>query len=74
MKQVFLGPWFHWVWIVGLVAVGWFAGLKRLHTIDFNPFLLVLLAIVIAIVIAVLKTSRPDQQVTRDPITDKDDE
>ena len=74
MKQIFLGPWFHWILIVGLVAVGWFAGMNRLHTIDFNPFLLVLLAIVIAIVIAVLKTSPPDRQVTRDPITDKDDE
>lgn len=74
MKQIFLGPWFHWVLIAVLIALSWFAGLKRMHTVDFNPFLLALLAIVIAIVIAVLKTSPPNRQVTRDPITDKDDE
>lgn len=74
MKQIFLGHWFHWVLIVGLVALGWFSGLNRLHVIDFNPFLLVLLAIVVAILVAVLKTSPPGRQVTRDPIEDKDDD
>lgn len=71
MKNIFLGPLLHWVIVVVLVAMGYFGGIYRSHVIQFNPFLIALLLIVVVTLLIVLKTSRPDVQVTRDPITDE---
>ena len=74
MKTVFLGPFVHWIIIVVLVALGWLAGSERFHVSQFNPFLILLLVLTVAIVMAVLWTSRPGQQVTRDPIKEHQDD
>lgn len=69
MRRLFLGKPLHWVLAIGLIALGWAAGRIRLHVTDFNLFVLLLLALSVALLGAVLLTSAPGQQVTRDPIS-----
>ena len=68
MKRVFLGPWVHWLILIVLIAAGWSTGIARLHVIEFNPFILGLIALTVGVIVLVLKTSKPGQQVTRDPV------
>ena len=73
MSRVFLGKPLHWAVLVGLIVLGWATGRARLHVIEFNTFILGLLAVTVVAVLVVLATSRPDEQVTRDPL-EPDDE
>ncbi len=68
MRNIFLGPWFHWLILIVLVTAGWWTGVARLHVIEFNPFIIGLIALTVGVIVLVLKTSKPGQQVTRDPI------
>lgn len=68
MSKIFLGKPIHWLLVALLVGAGWVAGLDRMHVREFNPFLIVLLVVTVALVLIVLRTSPTDQQVTRDPI------
>lgn len=68
MRRFFLGKPLHWALMIGLVALGWSAGLGRLHVIHFNLFVLALLALSVALLGIVLATTGPGDQVTRDPI------
>lgn len=68
MKHIFLGPVLHWALIAALVGLGWLAGTERLHVTTFNPFLILVLALTVAVLLIVLRTS--PGQVTRDPIED----
>ncbi len=70
MKNIFLGPLLHWMIIIALVGLGWIGGIFRFHVTQFNPFMIVLIAIVVLTLLIVLMTSRPEQRVTRDPISD----
>ena len=74
MKNIFTGPWLHWLIVIVLVAAGWIAGTQRLHVSEFNPFLVILIVVTVAVIVLVLKTSGPDQRVTRDPVVDQTDE
>ena len=71
MRRIFLGPLWHWLLIVVICAVGWFAGAERIHVISFNFFVICLLAASAVAVLAILATARPGAQVTRDPIEDE---
>ncbi len=68
MRQIFLGKPVHWAIIVLLVLGGWLTGRARLHVIEFNTFVICLLAVTVLVILAVLATTRPDEQVTRDPV------
>lgn len=70
MKNIFIGPWLHWGVVIVLVALGWIGGLNRWHVSQFNPFILILIALTIAVLLLVLRTSPADRRVTRDPVTD----
>jgi len=70
MKRIFLGPLLHWVIIVSLIVLGWLGGSFRSHVIQFNPFLIALLAVVVLMLLIVLMSSPTTRRVTRDPITD----
>jgi Zn-dependent protease with chaperone function len=72
MNQVFLGKPLHWLFVAVLVGGGWLLGHQRLHVIDFNLFTIVLMVVSAALVLLVLTTSRPDEQVTRDPLEHED--
>ena len=71
MNKVFLGPLVHWAIVVALVALGWVAGAHRFHVSTFNPFLILLLVVAVAVLLIVLWTSPPGRDVTRDPIADE---
>ena len=73
MKNVFLGPFLHWLVILALIGLGWFGGLNRFHASTFNPFIILLIAVVIVAVVVVVWTSPKGQQVTRDPIVEPED-
>jgi len=73
MSRIFLGKPLHWVLLILLVAGGWLVGRQRLHVIEFNLFAILLLVVSAGIIVAVLMTSRPGEQVTRDPLEPDDD-
>jgi hypothetical protein len=73
MSRIFLGKPLHWAVLVGLVILGWVTGRARLHVIEFNTFIVGLLAVTVVALLAVLATSRRGEQVTRDPL-EPDDE
>ena len=68
MGQIFLGKPVHWALIVAVIVIGWLLGHQRLHVIWFDLFTISLLAASAAIVLVILLTSRPGEQVTRDPL------
>ena len=74
MNRIFLGSPIHWLIIILLFALGWVGGILRLHVSEFNIFLILLILTTLVALLAVLGTSAPDRRVTRDAITDEDDE
>ena len=70
MKGFFLGPFVHWVLIAIVIGLGWLAGTERLHVIQFNTFIIAVLAVTLVAIVAVIRTSPTGQQVTRDPLDD----
>lgn len=68
MSRVFLGKPLHWAILALLIAAGWLTGRERLHVIEFNLFILGLLAVSVVALLIVLATSRPGERVTRDPL------
>lgn len=68
LRSVFLGKPIHWLpWpiIAGLFI--WMNAV-HLHVTRFNTFAFILLGIAAAVVAYIVFTTRPDEQVTRDPI------
>ncbi len=72
--RIFLGKPYHWAILVALVVALYFTGGEKLHVIHFNRFILILLAVAAAIVAIVLRGTKADEQVTRDPIKFSDTE
>jgi hypothetical protein len=68
VRRIFLGKLVHWLLLAVLGALGLYLGIERLHVRDFNLFAIVLFAASAAAVLFVLRTTAPDEQVTRDPI------
>lgn len=68
MSRIFLGKPLHWAVLVGLVVLGWVTRRARMHVIEFNTFILGLLAVTVVVLLTVLATTRPDERVTRDPL------
>ena len=71
MNRVFLGPVFHWLILIALIAAGWISGKMRLHVSEFNPFIIALICVTVAALVLVLKSSPPGREVTRDPVVDE---
>ena len=74
MRELFLGKPVHWGLLACAVALLWWAGLQRLHVIHFNWFLAALCIGSAESMVFILKTTGEDEQVTRDPLEDSDDE
>lgn len=68
MHQIFLGKPFHWLIVAIVCAVLWWMGETRLHTRDFNLFLLILAILAAAAVFAILASTRFGERVTREPL------
>ena len=72
MRDIFLGKPWHWALLVLIIALMWMAGLKKLHVIEFNTFLVSLIVGTTMVIILVWRTTKPGEQVTRDVL--KEDE
>ena len=69
MHEIFLGKPWHWLLVAVITALLWWAGAARLHVIEFNSFIIVLLLGGLAIVLLILRTTKEDEQITREPLT-----
>ena len=66
--RIFLGKPWHWALIIIAAALLWFCGSKRLHVIEFNIFVMALLAGTALAVLALIWFHHPGEQVTRDKL------
>jgi hypothetical protein len=68
VRRIFLGKPVHWLLLAVLIGLGAFLGDARLHVREFNIFVAGLFALSAAVVLIVLRTCAPGEQVTRDPL------
>ena len=71
MREIFLGKPLHWlIWavILGLMYV---LGALRLHTRDFNLFILIVLALAATSVLLIVLTYKRGERITRDPFEEE---
>ncbi len=68
MRKLFLGKPWHWALFCTLTGLLWWAGTAKLHVIHFNSFLLVLSLGSLALVVLVVRTTKPEEQVTREKL------
>ncbi|MEQ8506091.1 MAG: hypothetical protein RIB80_12260 [Rhodospirillales bacterium] len=74
MREVFLGKPWHWLLLIAVCVLTYAVGHVKLHVIHFNAFVISLLVGGFVLVMLLLKTTKPGEQVTRDPIVDTDDD
>ena len=77
MRDIFLGKPWHWGLVAIVTALLWWAGSNRAHVIEFNSFLVALMIGSLAVVVLILRTNKPGDQVTREvllPDKAEDDE
>lgn len=74
MRNVFLGKPWHWAMAAIVTALLWWAGGLKAHVIHFNSFLVALTIGSLVVVLLILKTNRPGEQITREPLLPDDAE
>jgi len=72
--KIFLGKPWHWALLIAASALFWFCGSRRLHVIEFNLFVIAMLAGTSLTVLAIVWLHRPGEQVTRDALVATDDD
>ena len=70
LGKIFLGKFWHWALLAIAAALLWFAGSRRLHVIEFNWFVIAMLVGTVALLLCILRFTRPGEQITRDRIVD----
>lgn len=70
MGKLFLGKWWHWLVLAIAIGLLWQAGVTKMHVINFNTFVLVLLAGTIITVLLLIKGTRRGEQITREELKD----
>lgn len=73
MREIFLGKAWHWALLAAIAALLWWAGDAKLHVIHFNTFMLSILAGSVFVILLVVRTTKPGEQVTRDKLEDGDE-
>ncbi|MEM7777554.1 MAG: hypothetical protein AAF732_18325 [Pseudomonadota bacterium] len=68
MKELFLGKVWHWAAMIAAAGLLWLCGRARLHVIEFNYFVLTLLAGTAVVVLTVIFWRKDNEQVTRDEL------
>jgi hypothetical protein len=71
MKEIFLGKplyWLIWAVVLGLLYA---LGELRLHTRDFNLFILIVLALAAVSVFVIVSTYKKGERVTREPFEEE---
>ncbi len=72
MNQIFLGKLSHWLLLVASVAILYGMGMRHLHVRAFPVFVLLVLALVVAVQLWVVLGYKPGDAITREPIKDAD--
>ena len=70
LGKIFLGKLWHWLLLAIATVLLWYAGSSRLHVIEFNWFIIAMLAGTVAVLLCILRFTRPGEQITRDRIVD----
>jgi hypothetical protein len=70
MSRIFLGKPVHWLIVAGIALVMYWMGTNKVHTRDFNFFLVTLFLSTMVAVIALWLTTAKGDQVTREPFED----
>jgi hypothetical protein len=68
LNRIFLGRFWHWLLLAIATTLLWFCGSKRLHVIEFNWFIIAMLAGTTAMLLAIVRFHREGEQVTRDKL------
>ena len=71
MRKIFLGKPLHWVIWAVILGLMYVLGALRLHTRDFNLFILIVLALAAASVLVILLTYKKGARITRDPFEEE---
>jgi len=71
--KIFLGKAWHWLLLIVVSGLLWFCGTQKLHVIEFNIFVLAMLAGTAVAVLIILSFHRSGEQVTRDVLIESDD-
>ena len=74
MRDFFLGKPWHWLLLILIFGATWAMGEWKMHVIRFNPFILSILIGAVVVILLVVKTTKRDDPVTRDPLPDVDDD
>lgn len=69
---IFLGKPWHWALLMVAASLLWLCGSKRLHVIEFNLFIIVMLLGVTASLFALVFFHRDGERITRDPLVPHD--
>ena len=70
MNKIFLGKAWHWAMIVIAAALLWLCGSNRLHVIEFNMFIIAMIAGTATAVAIVILLHKTGEQVTRDVLVE----
>lgn len=73
IRDILLGKFWHWALLVVAATLLWLAGRERLHVIEFNYFVLGVLAGTALTVLLIIAFHTPGERVTRDEIPPSDD-
>ena len=75
MREIFLGKPWHWALLAIIIALLWWAGSAKAHVIQFNSFLIALGLGSLAVIMLILKTTKPGERITREHLDpDAEDE
>ena len=72
--KVFLGKFWHWLLVIVVSALFWFCGTQRLHVIEFNVFVMAMIAGTTFVVGSIVLFHVPGEQITRDELVPADDD
>lgn len=72
MRHIFIGPARFWAIWIGVLAVLWLAGRAQLHVTSFAWFLALVAGLAAVSVLAVIRSARAGERITREPIEDAD--
>ncbi|MEK9671341.1 MAG: hypothetical protein VW268_02405 [Rhodospirillaceae bacterium] len=73
MRDFFLGKPWHWLIVVGIFCGMWVVGSYKLHVTNFNPFIMLIMVGAAFIVLLLVKTTKRNEQITRDPLPESAD-
>lgn len=74
IAKIFLGKAWHWALLAVASTLFWFCGSRRLHVIEFNIFIMAVLAGTALAVVLIIWFHRPGEQITRDVLVPAEDD